>query len=190
MNDQDYKNTLFELKYRQGSRQRVQFLLRIYSWFGLVLSLIAGGYFLLSFLEFSLSTEQVISLIAFGVGIALSLMAGALMAFLKERDAEKNSRSEEIMRLADFLDAWQSFERVSKNAIVEGNGDFNVHSVREIISYLQEEKMVDEEDVTMLEEGLRARNLIVHGKRNFLGRTTERMTDSLIEITRKLSRST
>ena len=161
MDDQDHMDKLYEFKGRQRSRWRVNFLLRAYSWVGVMLAIVAGGYFLLTLLSFDLSAQQRLALILAGVGALVALMSRIFIAFYNERDAEELDRTEEYERIASFLAAWQQFERVSKEVLAKEGVRLNMHSLRVVISYLHDEGKIGEEDVLILEEGLKTRNLIV-----------------------------
>ena len=186
MGDRDYINELYEFTGRQRSRRKVNFLLRAYSWIGFMLAIVAGGYFLLTLLSFDLSAQQRFALIMAGAGALVALMSRIFIAFYKERDAEELDRTEEYERLASFLAAWQQFERVSKEVLAKEGRRLNMHSLRVVISYLHDEGKIDEEDVLVLEEGLKTRNLIVHGERRVSTRVTDRVTESLVKVIRKI----
>ena len=186
MDDRDYMTKLYEFTGRQRSRRRVDFLLRAYSWMGLMLAVVGGGYFLFTLLSFDLSAQQRFALILAGAGALVALMSRLFIAFYKERDAEELDRTEEYERLDSFLSAWQQFERVSKEILEKEGRRLNMHSLRVVISYLHDEGKIDEEDVLVLEEGLKTRNLIVHGERRVPRRMTERVTESLVEVIQKI----
>ena len=113
-------------------------------------------------------------------------MSRLFIAFYKERDAEELDRTEEYERLDSFLTTWQQFERVSKEILEREGKRLNMHSLRVVISYFHDEGKIDEEDVLVLEEGLKIRNLIVHGERRVPSRVTERVTESLVEVIQKI----
>ncbi|MDE0303407.1 MAG: hypothetical protein OXI87_00775 [Albidovulum sp.] len=105
----------------------------------------------------------------------------------RTREVEELSRAEEFERSAYFLAAWQDFERASKETLAEHNSNLNLHSPRVVISRLTEAGKIDWEDAAVLEEGLKARNLIVHGGRRVSAEIAERLTTSLVEIVRKIT---
>lgn len=187
MDHQDYSVKLYELNLRRRSRRRFNLILRAYSWLGLLLSIVAGGYFLLTLLRFDLSEQQQLALMTAGVGALLSLMSRILITFYKEREEEDLERRIEYERLDYFLTEWLRFERVSKEVLAEQGGDRNVHSLRSVISSLYTEGKIEGEDVLVLEEGLKIRNSIVHGERLVPASVTERLTTSLGEVIRKIA---
>ena len=187
MDDQDYTYKIDDLGVRQRSRRRFDLLLRTYSWFGLLLAIVAGGYFFLTLLPFDLSVLQQSALIMAGVGALLSLLSRTLVTFYKEREAESLERTQEHERLVDFLAVWAEFERVSKKVLSEEGGDLNLHSFRSVISCLYSEGKIDTKDAMILEKGLRMRNSIVHGERSTSTRVTARLTTSLVEVIRKIA---
>ena len=68
MDDRDYTNKLYQFTGRQRSRRRVIFFLRAYSWMGLMLLVVGGGYFLFTLFSFDLSAQQRFALILAGAG--------------------------------------------------------------------------------------------------------------------------
>ncbi len=186
MDRREYSDTLYELGKRRRSRRRINLILRTYTSFGLLLSIVAGGFFLLTLLPFDLSNQQQWSLMAAGVGVLLSLMSRFLITFYKEREAETLERITEYERLGHFLSAWAEFERVSRKMLADQGVDRKVHSLRSIISFLYRMEKIDREDVFVLEEGLKIRNSIVHGERLTSARVTERLTNFLGEVIRKI----
>ncbi len=187
MDRQDYSDTLEELVERRRSRRRFDLILRIYSWFGLLLSSVAGGYFLLTLLPIDLSEEQLWALMTAGVGVLLALMSRIVVTFYREREVEHLARLTEYEKLNEFLAAWSKFERVSREVLAEQGDDRAIHSLRSVISFLYHNGKIDGEDVLVLEEGLKARNSIVHGGRLMPTRSTDRLTTSLDEVIRKLA---
>ena len=186
MHDQDYRDDYYELSLRQRSGPRIRLLLQLYAWIGVLVATVASGYFLLTLLPVMLSAIQVAALIAGGVGALLAVMSRTLITFSRQRDAEALERAEEIERLASFLEVWTRFERVSKRALTAEQDNLDIHSFRSVISCLVAEGKIDKGDVVVLEEGLKTRNLIVHGAQPLSLRAAERITESLIEITRKI----
>ena len=186
MDNQEYTDKLNQLKGRRRSRRKVNLLLRTYSWMGVFLAIIAGGYFLSTLFSFELTSNQRLALMMAGVGLLLSLMSTILINFYRAKDADELYQAEEQERLADFLAAWAQFERVSKRIMAQDEDQINIYSLRSVISRLHTEGIIDEKDVVVLEEGLRTRNSIVHGEHPMSARATERTTDSLVEIIRKI----
>ena len=186
MDERDYRNELREFRGRRRSRRRVYFFLRAYSWAGFLLAIIGGVYFSLTLFPFDLSEQQRIALIFSGAGALLALMSRAFIAFYKESDAEELDRTEEYESVASFLAAWQEFERVSKETLEREGRHQNTHSLRVVISYLHDKGKIDEDDVQILEEGLKTRNLILHGERWVPMRISDRVEESLVEVIRKI----
>ena len=188
MDDREYTNRFDDLNRRRRSRRRVDFLLRAYSWMGVSLAIVAAGYFLLTLLSFELSMEQQLALMVAGVGVLLSLMSRILVALRKERDTEFDY-AEERDRSSFFLKVWAEFERVGKKVLAQKEEELNVHSVRSVISRLYDEGRIDDEDVRVLERGLRTRNAIVHGGSKESIRVNERVTESVVEVMRKVAKA-
>ena len=121
-----------------------------------------------------------------GIGISLAIMSRALILFLKERESEDFQFHKEYENLASFLNTWTRFERTSKDLLAKNGEDFNRHSLRSVISKLFEEGKINKEDKATLEAALQARNSIVHGQKTPPFVSTEKITDSLYEIIKKI----
>lgn len=186
MEHHDYTDKLYHLSGRQRSRRRLDLLLKAYSWLGFFLAIVASGYFLLTLLPFDLSMQQRLALMVAGVGALLSLMSRVLVSLFQIRDAEEIELAQEYERLNDFLAAWARFERASRDTLAGQGHDRNTHSLRTLISFIFKEGKIDREDVAVLEECLIARNSILHGKRPMSLSFTERLTASLVKVTKKI----
>lgn len=186
MERDDFSEALYDLGKRRRMRRKLDLLLRAYSLMGLLMAILAGGYFMVSLLP-ELTKNQLMSLTFTGVGIALALMSRTLLIWRKEREAGEVERMTEYESVASFLDTWARFERISKEALSKEGEDFNRHSLRSVISRLHEEGKLNDSDVISLEEALQTRNLIVHGERPFSTKIAQSVTDSLIDIIKKIT---
>ena len=189
MDQQSYSDALHKLSARRRFRSRVHLLMRVYSWIGLLLSIVAGGYFLLTLLPFALSEQQQLALMVAGVGVLLSVMSKILVTFYKAKETGELERQLEDHGLDDFLVIWARFERVGKRVLEDKGSDHNVHSLRSVFSSLYDDGKINREDLHVLEDGLRFRNAIVHGNRVASTRAMEHLTTSLEEIVRKIAPS-
>ncbi len=187
MERERYNEAFYDLGKRRRMRRKLDFILRAYSLMGLLLAIMAGGYFLLTLLPFELSIEQQVSLMIAGIGIALALMSRTMIVLRKEREVEEMEKMSEYESVTSFLDTWVRFERISKETLEKDNEDFNRHSLRSVISRLYEEGKLDKNDVIALDEALQTRNSIVHGERPFSAKVAEKVTESLIEIIKKIA---
>ena len=183
----DRDDAFYELSKRRSTRRLIDTSLRVYSLFGLIIAIFAGGYFLFTLLPFALSMNQQMSLMIAGVGIALAIMSRALMMFRKESELQKVELIRQYESVASFLDTWTRFEQATKEALAGENEEYSPHSLRSVISQLHEKGKLDASDVVALEEALQARNSIVHGDQPPSVSFAEKITDSLTQIIRKIS---
>ena len=186
MNSNQYENISGFNRYR-NSRKKIDLILRIYSLMGLLIAVLAGGYFVLTLLPFKLSNNQQIALMFIGVGIALAFMSRTLIILRKERDISETERLKEYQTISEFLGTWSQFEIASKEALRQHDKDVNIHSLRAVISKLHEEEKIDNADVQALDEALHTRNEIVHGNRPLSSIVARQVTDTLLEIIKKIS---
>lgn len=165
-------------------RRKMELVLRMYSLLGVLMAILSAGYFVQTLLPFTLSEQQKTALLIIGVGLVLATMSRALLVFYREREAERMAERE---RLLTLLDAWSSFETVSKRVLDQQGEKFDQHSVRSIISKLQSDGKINDADVRIIEEALGARNAIVHGQRSLSPSFTKRVTDVLLSIVQKIA---
>lgn len=187
MERDDYNEAFFEIRSQRRIRRKIDLLLRAYSLMGLLIAILAVGYFVLTLLPFDLSQKQQMALMVAGVGISLALMSRTLIIYRKERESEELERLNEYQNFASFLDTWVRFERVSKELLVKEGEEFNKHSLRSVISRLYEEGKIDKRDLAILEEALQTRNSLVHGERSLPTQLVEKITDALVEIIKKIA---
>lgn len=187
--DQEDNNTgaFYNFIRRRRMRRRLDLMLRAYSLMGLLMAILAIGYFLLTLLHFELTVNQEMALMFAGVGIALALMSRTLVILRTEREWEEVERMNEYESVGSFLDTWTRFERISKDVLSKEGEGFNRHSMRSVLSRLYEEGKLDKSDLVTLEEALQARNSIVHGERPLSTKILENAADSLVEIIKKIA---
>ena len=182
-----FNEEFYQLNKSRRMRQKIDLLLRIYSLMGFLIAILAGGYFVLTLLPFKLTDKQVFLLMVTGVGIVLAFMSRTLIIFRRERESVDFERLKDFESFSSFLNAWTRFERISKEVLEKEGDDFNRHSLRSVISRLYEDGKIDRGDVMTLEEALQARNSIVHGERPISTKIMEKITDSLVDIIKKIT---
>lgn len=176
-----------EITRRRRMRRKLDLLLRAYSSMGLLITILAGAYFIITFIPAPLTREQRMALMLAGVGTALALMSRTAIILRRERDFQELDRLKEYESLSSFLDTWTRFERTSKDVLAKQGDDFNRHSLRSVISRLYEEGKIDRGDVVALDEALQTRNAIVHGEKPLSMKLASQLTDTLLEIIRKIA---
>ena len=186
MERDDYSEALYLLRARRRVQHKLEFMLRAYSLMGLLMAILAGGYVIVTLLPIQFTTDQIAALMTTGVGIALGLMSWMLLILRKARESVGLEEISEYETVTSFLDTWARFEQISKESISFEDEEFNLHSLRSVISRLYEEDKLDKRDLIALEEALQARNSIVHKGGPFPTRYAETLTDSLVEIIKKL----
>ncbi|HZE72962.1 MAG TPA: hypothetical protein VE135_25910 [Pyrinomonadaceae bacterium] len=185
--ERDKENEPFNvLSRRRRLRRRLDLLLRMYSLMGLLIAILAAGYFLLTLLPYKLSERQQMALIAGGIGIALAVMSRILVIYRTEQESEEIELLKENESLSSFLDTWAKFERTSKETLSKQE-DFNIHSLRSVISRLYEEGKISKEDVIALDEAVQIRNSIVHGGKTVPPHATEKVIGLLVDIIKKIT---
>lgn len=187
MERDEFSEAFYQLSKRRSMQRKLDRLLRAYFSMGLLMAILSAGGFVLTLLPFELSGMQLSLLGMTGVGIALALMSKTVVILRKGRESEELERLREYGTLSAFVSAWARFERTSKEVLAREGEEFNKHSLRSVISRLHEEGRIGDGDVSVLEEALLARNLIVHGGRPLSVKVAETITDSLAEIINKIA---
>ena len=190
MEKESSNDVYIELSRQRARRSKIEVLLRAYSWGGVLMAIVGGGYFLSTLIEFDLSVQQQFSLMIAGSGIALTIMAKVMVNLRKAQFAKELEQIDEIDTLHEFMEIWSKFENTARTALESAGNDDNIHSLRSMISFLQSDSRIDESDKKMLQEALKMRNLIAHGRYPSSEHVSERISTGLIEITNKIREST
>ena len=159
----DFEKNLWELERRQSTRQKFETILKLYSLFGLLISIFGVAYFVFTTLDIELSRSQQMALLISGTGIALSITSWALLLARRERMNENFKKYKVTRCIEEFVWKWSKFEEISKHILLSKGSEFNQYSIREIIEQLYENNLIDREDAMLLEEAIQIRNTIVHG---------------------------
>jgi hypothetical protein len=186
----EYRYYLDELNYdlqkSYRSRNRIRLLLRTYVYFGLLLFIIGGLYFGLSFFEFRLSTNQQLALIFSGVGILLSLGAKFYVEVLKEREKEQINRKLEIDKISEFILNWSTFERTIYKLVESKELSNNKFAIGKNIDLLFRKGIISNREYITLERALDVRNRIVHGHPTTPKEGIEKYSEQIAQITDKI----
>lgn len=159
----EFEKDLWELEERQSTRQKFETILKLYSLFGLLISIFGVAYFVFTTLDIELSVSQQMALLISGTGIALSITSWALLLARRERMNENFRKHKVIQGIEEFVWKWSKFEEISKHILLSKGSEFNQYSIREIIAQLYENNLIDREDAMLLEEAIQIRNTVVHG---------------------------
>lgn len=168
-----------------GSRRAllIDLTLRTYTALGALTAIGGMFFFLFSFLDLTLSTEQQVALAFAGVGAALSAMSAVLLWALR---VQRRLRNEQAREASELLMTWNEFESQSKDALDKIGDDFNEYSLRSMIEKLHQSGKISDADLREVELALKERNSIVHR-----GASPSDSTDALVQelsrIIRKLA---
>lgn len=179
----EYDDEIPKVWYSSNSNklQRVRLILRMYSVLGLMVSVGAIGYFLLTFLPVDLTLNQRLAVIVAGVGLLLSLTSILMLEYYAATLVVR----EQEWQQAEFIKTWIDFEQASRAAIGDEE-KYTRSSIRSILKELRDEGKITDDDLELLEDALKARNSIVHGARTVSQKVLDNMTSSLSTIIRQL----
>lgn len=187
MISKDYIDSLVQFRSRWASRRRIDVVLKVYTVVGLLTTVFAIGYFLLTILPFQLSPSQQIALTIAGTGLALAALSSILVFLRKEREVMRIERIQEYDAISHFIGVWSEFESISREALKKDGSEVNIHSLREVISNLYDISMIDKGDIVVLVEALQVRNAIVHGGRGISPAVAKNTAESLLNVIGKMT---
>lgn len=158
---QDIEN---ELHYLYQKQNKLQLILRLYSYIGIVTAVVGIIYFAVSYYEVNLTANQRLALLMVGVGLVLSVIAKLYSEILKERDREKRVREKVLHRISNFVLDWASLERTIYSILDKNEKDVSKFGIKKNIRALYEQDIITDREFIDLERALDLRNRIVHGK--------------------------
>ena len=177
------------LKYAQigaGKKFAFEFVLRIYSVLGLLIAVAATASFIFTLVDFNLTTEQQLSLVLAGVGIALSIMSRLLLVIRRQREEYTDAKVKELLYTSELIECWKNFEDVGRTVI--GKSEQGTYSLRSIITQLRQKNEISETDVSTLQAALILRNLAVHGRGRVSPDLIVKVISEVSDIVAKLSK--
>lgn len=147
---------------RYRSKLRLDLILKVYGYLGILLFFVALGYFIFLRLDLNLTQDESKALLFASVGLVLSIFA--FIARLAYRDSSI-LYSEDYIQFnptGDLIKQWSIFENLGKKFIGKDDRNFNRFSPREIIQYLKSAEYLSSDDAESLHNALEIRNQVVH----------------------------
>ena len=161
---ENYKNDLWEMEARLKGKNRVEQILKLYIIMGALTGVISLAYFLLSFLDFELTSLQTQTLVVSGVSVALSLSSWAMLVYRKQRELEESVKIKSLQNATKLIQLWSEFELTAKYKLESENIDYSKHSIRSVFASLFEHGILGRKDLAMLEDAMQVRNSIAHSR--------------------------
>ncbi|HEY9091141.1 hypothetical protein [Parasphingorhabdus sp.] len=171
-----------------GRSSRLETVLRAYSYAGLLIFF--GGILFFTFLrlDIDLSTSEGLALLSSLFGLLLAVLSTLLVYYRKQ-----NLVSSTLVQHSDsfsegnFIDAWQSFERASKNMAFNADElDLNP-SIRDTLEKLVKDNVISKNERWRLDEILNMRNSIVHRATKFDSNELQEGLDDLVKYISKVT---
>lgn len=176
----------YQLKHSYRQKNKLRLTFRVYTFFGLIVSIIGIIYFVSSFFEFQLSVSQRFALVLSGAGLLLSLLAKFYVEFSKEREKEYEKRNRELENISSFILNWATLERATSHFFRFNKIDNNKFAIGRNLAILTEKKVVTMREFLTLEKALDVRNRIVHDKITSGSEDLEKLSDEVMRITDKI----
>jgi len=163
----DYSNTdaiRFSIASERSRRRLlIEFVLKLYALMGLLIALGAAGYFALTMLNFTLTSEQQTSLVIAGAGVALSFMSLMILSYRRTKAVYDTSRMRLYASSSELLATWALFESISRRLLEREGDKFDRFSLRSILNALELEGKINSQDKLVLHRALELRNAVAHG---------------------------
>jgi hypothetical protein len=176
----------YQLKHSYRQKNKLRLTFRVYTFFGLIISIIGIIYFISSFFEFQLSVSQRFALVMSGAGLLLSLLAKFYVEFTKEREKEYEKRNRELENISTFILNWATLERATSHFFRFNKIENNKFAIGRNLAILTEKKVVTMREFLTLEKALDVRNRIVHDKITSGSEDLEKLSDEVMRITDKI----
>lgn len=175
-----------ELNFSYRKKNRLKLILRLYSFIGIFTSVLAIIYFVISYYEFNLTSNQRLALMAAGVGLLLSLMSRFYSEIIKEREEEQEARRIELNQISQFVMNWATLERTIYSILEKNESNISKYGIKRNIRLLFEEKIISDREFINLERALDLRNKIVHGHTSATSDELNRYSEQINEVIDKV----
>jgi len=195
INKEDDKFILDEIKYELfrpiRKRNRLIRLFKLYAFMGVLLFILGSLYFVITLIDFDLTSEQRIALILTVVGLILSLLSYFSVNYLRETEKNNIIEKEEFEKkkrkfeeISHFLFLWSELEQIV-NQLSSYSSDYSRYSIKQNLEVLLREGRISEMDFLNIEKALRLRNEIVHISPNQIGDLRSGI-DNITQILKKM----
>lgn len=175
-----------ELDFSYRKKNKLKLVLRLYSFIGIMTSLIALIYFVISYYEFNLSSNQRLALMVSGVGLLLSLMSKFYSEIIKEREKEQEARRIELNKISQFVLNWATLERTIYSILEKNESNISKYGIKRNLRLLFEEQIISDREFINLERALDLRNKIVHGHTTATSDELDRYSEQINEVIDKV----
>lgn len=189
-NQMEYRKYLdeisFELDFSYRKKNRLKLILRLYSFIGIIMALVAIIYFVISYYGLNLNSNQRLALMFAGVGLVLSLMSKLYSEILKEREKEQEARRIELNKISHFVLNWATLERTIYSILERNEPNISKFGIKRNIRLLFEQEIISDREFINLERALDLRNKIVHGHTSASSEELDRYSEQLNEVVDKI----
>lgn len=173
-------------EHRHQQATRVSIILKLYSMVGLLMAILGSVYFAITLLPQEMTQDQRMAFMVASLGVIVGALSKTMLTIQVERAKLREQKISVRIEQLEFLDAWNDFEIISKNALQNEGETFDRYSVKSVINKLMNDGKLDNIDILKLEESLLVRNQIVHERRSPSGETLKQIINSLSEISKKI----
>ncbi|EGQ9303496.1 hypothetical protein F7U75_21445 [Vibrio vulnificus] len=183
------KNDLWEMEQSLNRRSRIETILKLYVAIGALAGFLSLSYFLLSLISIELSETQMLTLLAGGISVTVSVISWVFLVFRRQREKEELDKIKAFQRAAKIIQLWSEFEFLAKHTLALKGVDFNSKSIRTTIFALHEAGIIDGSDFMVIEEAMQVRNALAHSHIGSPvdGDTIDEVYRSLMKVIRKLA---
>ncbi|AVR97891.1 hypothetical protein [Pseudoduganella armeniaca] len=171
---------------RRANGHRVRLAFQLYAVGGALVGIVALALYFLRQLRVTLTTADIAILVTAGVGLAISAISIAYLAVARVRARASICNDHYVVAASNLLAEWLRFEAGGRGRLEQLHVDFNPASVRDIVAHLYARRLISQVDREILNEALRLRNELVHGRSLADRRRVDNMALMVREITRRV----
>lgn len=182
----EYNGDLWEVAGKQQASTNLQQIVVAIAIAGVLIGMNALAYFVFRKIDVDLWGADKFILAVAWAGFELAMISALFLFFRKHSNAVQLERNHYLAIASEFLSQWTRFELLGQSKLKSMSIEFNPWSVREMIQKLVAANVLNADHEAMIEEALRTRNVLVHGRAEVDAVRLTRITDRLREIAKRL----
>ncbi len=175
-----------ELEFSYKRKNRIKLILRLYSFVGILTSVLAIIYFAISYYGYNLTSPQRFALMLAGIGLLLSLLSKFYSEIIKEQEKEREARRIELNKISQFVLDWATLERTIYSILERNESNISKYGIKRNIRLLYDEQIISDREFIELERALDHRNKIVHGHTPATSEELDRYSEQINEVIDKV----
>ncbi|NML61630.1 hypothetical protein HHL21_11170 [Massilia sp. RP-1-19] len=182
----EFNGDLWEVEARQRASRTFQQAVEVTAAVGVLTGLNALAYYVFRQTEVDLWGADRFILALAWMGFELATIAALFLYFKKQSNVVRQERRRYLAIASEFLAQWTRFEILGQSKLKSMAIEVYPWSVREIIRTLVSVNAMGADDMAMVEEALRTRDVLVHVRAQIDAADLTRISDRLRELATRL----